>query len=104
MANALSKMGQVLAPLSPVAGTTGAANLLASLTHFLTKPPSVHEKRDQLSNALAASHSRVVVLVDDIDRLEVSETRELMRLVRLTSDLPNVVFLWLSIDGMSLEA
>ena len=35
----------------------------------------------------------MVVFIDDIDRLEYGETRELMRLVRLTSDLPYLIFL-----------
>ena len=35
----------------------------------------------------------MVVLIDDIDRLEPAEIREVVRLVRLTSDLPNVIFL-----------
>ena len=98
VANALSELGQSLAPLSPIAGTTWAAKLLGKLTDSWTKPPSLHDRREHLREVLVASKSRVVVLVDDIDRLEASETRELMRLVRLTSDLPNVVFL-LAFDG-----
>ena len=93
VAKALSNLGQSLAPLSPITGTTGAANLFAKLIGRWTKPQSLHDKRNRLSEALEASDSRVVVLIDDIDRLELSETRELMRLVRLTSDLPKVVFL-----------
>ena len=93
VAKALSNLGQSLAPLSPITGTTGLANLFAKLTDHWTKPPSLHDKRDHLSKALAASDSRVIVLIDDIDRLEAGETREIMRLVRLTSDLPNVIFL-----------
>ena len=93
VAKALSGLGQALAPLSPIPGTTELANVAAQHTASWTKPPSPHEKRDHLRKALAESDSRVVVLVDDIDRLELIETRELMRLVRLTSDLPNVVFL-----------
>ena len=90
---ALTELGQLLAPLSPFAGTTWVAKLFAKLTGSWTKQPSLHDKREKLRKALAASDSRVVVLIDDIDRLEASEIRELMRLVRLTSDLPNVVFL-----------
>ncbi len=93
VARALAGLGQTLAPLSPVSGTARAANLVAKLTDHWTKPPSLLAKRGHLRNALSKSESRVVVLIDDIDRLEFSETRELMRLVRLTSDLPNVVFL-----------
>ena len=93
VAKALSNLGQSLAPLSPVVGTTSAAGLIFKPIDHWTKPRSLHDQRDHLREALAASDSRVVVPIDDIDRLEASETRELMRLVRLTSDLPNVVFL-----------
>ena len=93
VASALSSLGQFLAPLSPVPGTGVAAKLLNRLTNRWNKRPTLHDKRGHLSKTLAASESRVVVLVDDIDRLEATETRKLMRLVRLTSDLPNVVFL-----------
>ena len=93
VAKALTGLGQTLAPLSPVPGMIAVANLAAQQTAYWTKPPSLYEKRDQLRKALSESCSRVVVLIDDIDRLEPSETRELVRLVRLTSDLPNLVFL-----------
>ena len=94
VAQALSELGQSLAPLIPVPGTIEAADLVAKLTDYWTKQPSLHDKRKNLREALEKSDSRVVVLIDDIDRLEASETRELMRLARLTSDLPNVVFLF----------
>ncbi|MXX25458.1 MAG: AAA family ATPase, partial [Caldilineaceae bacterium SB0668_bin_21] len=87
VAKALAELGQVLVPKSPI------VRLAAKLTDRWTEQPSLHDKRQKLREALAASDSRVVVLIDDIDRLEDSETRDLMRLVRLTSDLPNVVFL-----------
>ena len=93
MARALSEVGESLAPLSPIPGTAIVTELLAKLTWRATQPPSLLEKRERLRDALTRSDSRVVVLIDDIDRLEPSETRELMRLVRLTSDLPNLVFL-----------
>ena len=93
VAKALSELGESLAPLSPIPGAAIVAELLAKLTRHATQPPSLLEKRERLRDALTRSDSRVVVLIDDIDRLEPNETRELMRLVRLTSDLPNIVFL-----------
>ena len=93
VAKAFSELWQSLAPLIPVPGTIEAANLFTQLVDHLANQPSLHDKREKLRRALAAADSRVVVLIDDIDRLEASETRELMRLVRLTSDLPSVVFL-----------
>ena len=90
---ALGELSQNLAPMSPVPGTSAGAALFAKLGAMWAQSPSLHEKRNDLSNALDKYRSRIVVLIDDIDRLEPSETRELVRLVRLTSGLPNLVFL-----------
>ncbi len=92
IAKALSAMGRALAPFSPVNGTISVTTILAVLIERWTKPPSPYDMRDQLTKALNASKFRVVVIVDDIDRLEPYETREIMRLIRLMSDLPKVVF------------
>ena len=93
VAKALVGLGQTLAPLSPAGGTTLVAGLVARLVGHWARPRSLREKRDRLREALKRSGSRIVVLIDDIDRLEPHETRDLIRLVRLTSDLPNLVFL-----------
>ena len=93
VAMAFSKLGEALASFIPDPGTGVVAKLWSTLTYIWTKTPSLHETRHRLRNALAGSDSRVVVLIDDIDRLEPNDTRELMRLVRLTSDLPSLVFL-----------
>ena len=83
VAKALSTLGQSLAPLSPVPGTTVVANIIAGQAEQWAQPKSLLAERKHLENLLADSDTRVVVLIDDIDRLEPRETRELMRLVRL---------------------
>ena len=72
---------------------TAVAAVLTALTDRWTEPQSLLAKRELLREALKEADSRVAVIVDDIDRLDRRETRELMRVVRLRSDLPNVVFL-----------
>ena len=94
----LSGIGRALAPLAPVPGVAAAVGVAAAATDYWAKPPSLLGKRTQLMDALKKSGSRILVLIDDIDRLEPAETRELVRLVRLTSDLPNLVFR-LAFDG-----
>ena len=93
VAIALTDLGQTLSPLSPIPGTYRIMKLLNWITRNAMKPQSLLKQRERLIGALKTSDSRIVVFIDDIDRLEPGETRELMRLVRLTSDLPNVVFL-----------
>ena len=93
VAKLLSTLGEGLAPLSPVPGTTIVAKLLFQTVDRWAKPRSLHLEREHLKEVLATSGAKVVVLIDDIDRLEPAEIREVVRLVRLTSDLPNVIFL-----------
>ena len=89
---ALIELGRGLSPMIPVPGVATAVQAAGSLAEKALGEKSLLDQRDELRKALEELGSRIVV-IDDIDRLEPSETRELMRLVRLTSDLPNVVFL-----------
>lgn len=91
--SALIELGKGLSPIIPVPGVSAAANAVGDLAEKALGEKSLLEQRDQLYQSLVQLESRVIVIIDDIDRLEPTETRELMRLVRLTSDLPNVVFL-----------
>ncbi|MEK7468756.1 MAG: P-loop NTPase fold protein [Planctomycetota bacterium] len=54
--------------------------------------PTIDQSRERLVEALAASDKRVVVLIDDIDRLDNHEIHLLFRLVKACADLPNVVY------------
>ena len=54
---------------------------------------SLQRQHAELSGHLAESRQRIVVMVDDIDRLEDDEIKQVMRLVRLVGDFDNVVYL-----------
>lgn len=93
VAKVVAQLGKSLAPFSGVPGLGIATELADKIVDKWAEPRSLFKDREHLRIALNESQSRVVVLIDDIDRLEGGETRDLMRLVRLTSDLPYVVFL-----------
>jgi hypothetical protein len=56
-------------------------------------PTTLHSEREELQALLRASNTRIVVLIDDIDRLHADEMYEMMKLVRLVGDLPNLSYL-----------
>lgn len=56
-------------------------------------PTTLHSEREVLRNLLKESNTRIVVLIDDIDRLHADEMYEMMKLVRLVGDLPNMSYL-----------
>lgn len=98
-AAALGKLGGVI----ELAGTATALGPLAVAGKWV-KELGGAAKRDQppkplstlkadLAKALEALGHRIIVTIDDLDRLEPSETLEVLRLARSVADLPNVVYL-----------
>lgn len=57
----------------------------------LTVP--LRKRKEEIEEALGSLSKRIIVAIDDVDRLEPSEALELMRLVRSVADFENVIYL-----------
>ena len=66
-------------------------------------PASVTSQRKEITRLLAEQDKRLLVIVDDLDRLPKSDIRELFKLVRLTADFPNTTYL-LAFDRPRVES
>ena len=53
---------------------------------------SLDQLREQIGSILRQAKKRVVVLIDDIDRLDKSEIQSVFRIVKLTADFDNVSY------------
>jgi len=62
---------------------------------------SLEDLRGRLSEALAKADKRIVVLIDDIDRLDKHETHTLFRLIKACADFPNVCYV-LAFDDVAV--
>lgn len=62
---------------------------------------SLEDLRTRLSQALAKADKRIVVLVDDVDRLDKHETHTLLRLIKACADFPNVCYV-LAFDDVAV--
>ena len=98
---ALEAYGGILGALRLVPGIgywAGAAEKGTGLLgRFLSRrgsdrPPSLSGQRSKLETALSELDEKVVVLLDEVDRLQRREIRDVIGLVRLNADLPNLVF------------
>lgn len=99
--------GEMLTPLTsvPVVGAWANGVLMpfqVMAKHRSLRTTSVVEQKEQVAEALTNIDSSIVVIVDDIDRLDRSEIREIFKLVRLTANFPNVIYL-LSFDRIRVE-
>lgn len=59
-------------------------------------------RRARIEKALAALDKPIVVILDDIDRLTTSEIRDIFKLVRLTANFPNVIYI-VAFDRLRVE-
>lgn len=60
--------------------------------HRLTKP-TFSDLRERVERELAAASSKILVVIDDIDRLTISEVRQVFRVVKAVADFPNITYL-----------
>jgi len=78
----------------------GLVNISFNLRNFLDTP--LKEQRNSLNESLLKLNKKVVVIIDDIDRLDVEETKLVFKLVKLTANFPKTIFL-LAYDREKVE-
>lgn len=62
------------------------------LLKFLQKKHQPEELYNKISNILATRNKRIVVIIDDLDRLEGGEILEVLKIIRGSANFPNIVF------------
>ncbi|WP_260869549.1 KAP family NTPase [Paenibacillus sp. Y412MC10] len=50
-------------------------------------------RREKIEKVLKKLNKKIVIVLDDIDRLSTSEIRDIFKLVRLTANFPNIIYI-----------
>ena len=90
------RLVNLLAGLSPYASETIASTSNALADHF-GKPESWNSLFNELSDVIREKELNVLVVADDIDRLQKTELYSLLKVIRLLGRFPGITFL-LSLD------
>jgi len=53
----------------------------------------VPELKEEIANELREKNKRILIVIDDIDRLTADEIRQLFRVIKAVADFPNVIYL-----------
>lgn len=103
IAGVVEKYSGLLSPIAILPGM-GWWERLLNITGKFTKLryDGVEKRRAEVTKALKKLNSPIVVVVDDIDRLSTTEIREVFKLVRLTANFPNIIYL-LAFDRQRVE-
>lgn len=72
---------------------TGISNYIKTIDKFLSKNISVEKEKNLIEKRLHVLKKPVVIFIDDADRMERIELMELFRLIRVTANFKNVIFI-----------
>ncbi|WP_027216797.1 KAP family P-loop NTPase fold protein [Butyrivibrio fibrisolvens] len=78
-------VGSVLSSAMKTAAQASSNALLATV--------DLEQTRQKLEKALIGANKKIVVLIDDIDRLTNSQIRDVFQLVKQVCDLPNIIYI-----------
>ena len=95
-----------VAPLIPKMGFAGFTSDPGSTLQAIGNiaQPSIEELHRRVDQAIAESGKRVVVFIDDIDRLEKTQIQSVFRLVKLTANFRHTAYLLAFDDVMVARA
>ena len=97
-----SRLSRQLAPAARLAGHLGVPGAeLASkgleatsdALDSLAPPTPLPQIKHEVTKGLSTLERRIVVIIDDLDRLEPREAAEVIRLLRAVADFPNVLYI-----------
>lgn len=84
--NTGDKLKDFLKKAAPGAGAIFGAKGAGDAVGSFLSTPDVNELKSRIEEALETAKRRVLILIDDVDRLENSEIHALFKLVKLTAD------------------
>ncbi|WP_373740546.1 P-loop NTPase fold protein [Neisseria sp.] len=98
IADNLNRFGEFFSEFKdiPMAGSfIGAAGSILKFTsgYLNKKEGGLLGLRNEIFNQLSQLSEPIVVIIDDVDRLTSSEIQEIFKLVRLTANFPNIIYL-----------
>ena len=99
--DSLSSFGELLSNLKPIPFVGNYFSVLGGCLSFFSKKKkeknSLKNQRDKLIKVLKEISKPITVILDDIDRLSSDELQSILKLVRVTGNFPNIVYV-LSFD------
>lgn len=87
-----NKLGKKLEGYSQLLSGGEAKKVLGFITHLLNERESLGLRYESIKDMLQTINCPLVVLVDDVDRLQADELLALLQLLRNAADFPNIIY------------
>ncbi|WP_438889533.1 KAP family NTPase [Anabaena sp. WFMT] len=69
--------------------------IFATLVKTFRQPKDIYKLKEEIEKTLRDQNKRILVVIDDIDRLTAEEIRQLFRVIKAVANFPNVIYLLL---------
>lgn len=101
----LAEFSEGIGGLVELAGAVGVGGIVGQGLKLIgTKPKDIPALKNEISELLLAEKKRVLIIIDDIDRLMPEEVRQLFTVIKALADFPNVVYLLAFDREVAVEA
>lgn len=101
----LAEFSEGIGGLVELAGAVGVGGIVGQGLKLIgPKPKDIPALKNEISNLLLEEKKRVLVVIDDIDRLTPEEVRQLFTVIKALADFPNVVYLLAFDREVAVEA
>ncbi len=87
-----NQLGKQLEGYAKLLSGSEAKNVLEFTSHLLKERDSLAQRYDTIKRMLQIINDPLVVLVDDVDRLQADELLALLKLLRNAADFPNIIY------------
>jgi predicted KAP-like P-loop ATPase len=91
--NLINSFAEIVSEIPLPYASTGKALFKMAQQVVSTKPTDVFELKDKIADLLRKQQRRILVILDDIDRLTTDEVRDIFRLIKAVADFPNIIYL-----------
>ncbi|GAB1544220.1 KAP family P-loop domain protein [Scytonema sp. NUACC21] len=71
------------------------AKIFATVVKTIRQPKDVYKLKEEVETTLKNQQKRILVVIDDIDRLTVEEVRQLFRVIKAVANFSNTIYLLL---------
>ncbi|MCM1300992.1 MAG: KAP family NTPase [Bacteroides cellulosilyticus] len=85
----IGAISNVIIPASGIAAAKATKSFIDALPSF---KQTIQERKSNISNIITKSGKHLLVLIDDVDRLDNTETHALLKLVRQVADFENIIY------------
>lgn len=77
----------------PGVGTLVAGGIESAKNALLDSEPTIYQLKQKVAKAIKSSRKHLLVIIDDLDRLDKNEVHSVLRLIRQVADFDNVIYL-----------